>query len=96
MKFGVKTIIIKQFNMIRKQIYLNDYQNSILKYNTKISGISESMQIRIALDDFFKIKYEYDKNEVLIDTTPNFLKEFTKNNKIIKNDNKTRNTKNNR
>jgi len=62
--------------MIRKQVYLNEYQNSILKYNTKNCGVSESMQIRLALDDFFKIKYEYDKNGVSIDTTPDFLKKF--------------------
>lgn len=65
--------------MIRKQIYLTEEQDLILKYNAKITGLSQAMQIRIALDEIYNIDYEYDKNGVKIDNIPKFLKEFKKN-----------------
>lgn len=68
--------------MIRKQIYVNEEQNLLLKYNAKTYGISEAMQIRMALDEFYKHTYEYDKNGVKIDTTPDFLKRFKESLKI--------------
>lgn len=65
--------------MIRKQVYLTEEQDLILRYNAKTYGFSQAMQIRIALDEVYNITNEYDKNGVKIDNTPEFLKEFKDN-----------------